>query len=203
MSASLSRVRAIALSYGTVHHPSPAEFNEPAHILAAKIIRHLWDNWGTDAGGGLRNGEVDLYNVNIPMVQDLLSEEGLRICWTNIWRNAYGRLFEAHEDERTAKEAAQTMPAAGPDAAGDGQHAQAIDGANEASKPQDAGRLSFRWAPDMSGLIDPQLSTLPVGSDGWAIRQGWASVTPIRASFAEPFFEPVVDIEDKIWKVKL
>ena len=71
------------------------------------------------------------------------------------------------------------------------------------AKPQDAGRLSFRWAPDMRGLIDPQLSTLPVGSDGWAIRQGWASVTPIRASFAEPSTEPVVDIEDRLWKVKL
>lgn len=199
MSASLSRMRAIALSYGTVHHPSPAEFNEPAHILAAKIIKHLWDNWGTDAAGGLRNGEIDLYNVNIPMVHDLLSEEGLRICWTNIWRNAYGRLFKAHEEERAAEEAVEATSAAGPDAAGDAQNA----GINEVAKPQDTGRLSFTWAPDMKGLIDPQLSALPVGSDGWAIRQGWASVTPIRASFAEPLSEPVVDIEDRVWKVKL
>ncbi|KAI0732371.1 survival protein sure-like phosphatase/nucleotidase, partial [Fomitopsis betulina] len=203
MSASLSRVRAIALSYGTVLHPTPAEFDEPAHILAAKIIRHLWDNWGTDADGGLRNGEVDLYNVNIPMVQDLLSEKGLRICWTSIWRNSYGRLFKAHKEERAAEAATQAMSAAGPDAPGDGQRAQSSGGINEVVKPQDVGRLSFSWAPDMRGLIDPQLSTLPIGSDGWAIRQGWASVTPIRASFAEPFSEPVVDIEDKIWTVKL
>ncbi|KZT74649.1 sure-like protein [Daedalea quercina L-15889] len=202
MSASLSRVRAIALSYGTVLRPTPTELHEPAHVLATKIIRHLWVNWGTDAGGGLRNGEVDLYNVNIPVTMDLLKEESLRICWTSIWRNAYGRLFKTHNDEAAAEKAAQAMSSAGPDSPGDGQRAQATGGVDQV-KPEDAGRLTFSWAPDMRGLIDPQLSALPVGSDGWAIRQGWASVTPIRASFAEPVSEPVTDIEDRIWKMKL
>ncbi|KAH9937665.1 survival protein sure-like phosphatase/nucleotidase [Fomitopsis serialis] len=203
MSASLSRTRAIALSYGTVLHPTPHELHEPAHVLATKIIAHLWAHWGADAGGGLRGGEIDLYNVNIPMVRDLLHEDGLRICWTTIWRNAYGRLFKAHGEERAAKAAAEAMSGAGPDSPGEGRKARALGGVDEAARPEDAGRLSFRWAPDMTGLITPQLSTLPVGSDGWAIRQGWASVTPIRASFAEPASEPVTDIEERIWKMKL
>ncbi|KAH9835579.1 sure-like protein [Rhodofomes roseus] len=202
MSASLCRTRAIALSYGTVLNPVPPELHAPAHVLATKILAYLLANWGADTDGGLRGGEVDLYNVNVPMVTDLLSDAGLPICWTTIWRNAYGRLFKAHRDERAAEDAAQVVSGAGPDSQAEGKKARALGGVEEA-QPEEAGRLSFRWAPDMTGLINPQLSTLPVGSDGWAIRKGWASVTPIRASFAEPTSEPVTDIEEKIWKMKL
>lgn len=67
MSGAISQTRSIAISYGTFHHPSPSKYTAPAHELAGRIIKRLWENWGTDKNG-LRLNEVDLYNVNIPMV---------------------------------------------------------------------------------------------------------------------------------------
>ncbi|RDB29038.1 putative tubulin--tyrosine ligase PBY1 [Hypsizygus marmoreus] len=78
LSSSLSKIRSIALSYGTVLHPTPPAFFEPAHRLGTSIIRHLWSNWGEDTGG-IRDGEVDLYSINIPLVEGLLTEEGLKV----------------------------------------------------------------------------------------------------------------------------
>ncbi|GBE77910.1 hypothetical protein SCP_0107920 [Sparassis crispa] len=200
LSSSLSRLRSIALSYGIVLKPTPTTLIEPAHLLSSKIVRHLWENWGEDEGG-LRNGEVDLYNVNIPLINDLLTEEGLPICWTHMWRNSYGSLFKVH----TPREAASPMSAAGPDA---------LDGPNDVRSSlgeketplKDLGNLLFKFAPDMQDLINPALSTVPVGSDGWAILKGWVSVTPIRASFAEPGeqrLQSIADVEQQVWKVKL
>ncbi|KAF9044713.1 sure-like protein, partial [Hymenopellis radicata] len=181
LSSSLSTVRSIAISYGTVLHPTPTTLFEPAHILGRDIIKHLWDNWGADAGG-LRDGEVDLYNVNIPLVEGLLSEKGLKIYWTTMWRKSYGRLFKQLEAEKPV--------AAGPDA-------PVIAGNTSPSG------LSFKWSPEMEGLINPAASSLPVGTDGWAIHMGSVSVTPLRASFAEPPSVEVEDIEEKVLKLKL
>ncbi|KAK0506101.1 survival protein sure-like phosphatase/nucleotidase [Armillaria luteobubalina] len=183
LSASLSQTRSIAISYGTVLHPTPITFFEPAHILGIRIIDHLWNNWGKDKGG-LREDEVDLYNVNIPLIQELLTEEGLKICWTTMWRKSYGRLFKQ-------------LPASDTTAAGPDAPAISDDRVDHSSD------LLFKWSPEMEGLIRPLESALPVGSDGWAIHKGWVSVTPLCASFAEPPHPEVQDIEEKVWKMKL
>ncbi|PFH54497.1 hypothetical protein AMATHDRAFT_71 [Amanita thiersii Skay4041] len=194
LSASLSKTRSIALSYGTVRHPIPTSYFEPAHALSCRIIQHLWDHWGKDEGG-LRNGEVDLYSINIPMIEGLLSEQGLTICWTSMWRNSYGRLF-MNVSHTVIK---QSMSAAGPDALDND------DGSlpNQLTKHDESGDLLFQFSPDISATISPALSSLPVGSDGWALQQGWVSVTPLRASFAEPETVIKKKIEDRIWKMKL
>ncbi|KAJ7706154.1 survival protein sure-like phosphatase/nucleotidase [Mycena rosella] len=191
LSASLSKTRSIAVSYGTVVHPTPTSYFEPSHVLACRIIRYLWDNWGQDEGG-LRAGEVDLYNVNIPLVEGLLTDEGLKILWTSMWRNSYGCLFK--DVSGATPTTVQPSSAAGPDA---------LDLPNaEAASSSSSGTLAFKFSPTMDGLIRPDESSLPVGSDGWAIFKGCASVTPLRSSFAEPPGE-ATDIEDRIWKMKL
>ncbi|EJD03904.1 sure-like protein [Fomitiporia mediterranea MF3/22] len=207
LSASLSRCRAIALSYGTVQNPVPPQLFDPAHKLAIKIIQSLLRNWGKDKDG-LRNGQVDLYNVNIPMVNDLLNGEGLPVLWTKIWRNAYGRLFKPFTLEPTGTEA---VPAGGPDAQlsssnkgdpadryrSEAPQTDAFPQAKSLSSKRTPGEIShapelvFKFAPDMSGLIGPRIAA-PVGSDAWALERGYASVTPLRASFAEP---PLADSE--------
>lgn len=191
MSSSLSQVRAIAVSYGTVLRPTPKTLHPPAHRISAHIVKHLWENWGKDEGG-LRNGEVDLYNVNIPMIEQLLSEEGLQIEWTSIWRNSYGRLFKAHT---ALKEGSST---AGPDS----PHADPSGGSKGATDADadDDNNLVFKFGPDFKNLINPHPSSLPEGSDGLAVAKGVISVTPLRASFAEP---PVRPEGDRVWKMKL
>ncbi|KAF5370202.1 hypothetical protein D9615_010055 [Tricholomella constricta] len=199
LSSSLSKIRSIALSYGTVLHPTPATLLEPGHRLGARIIHHLWNNWGAD-NGGLRNGEVDLYSVNIPLVEGLLTEESLRVCSTTIWRNSYGQLFK-NTSLKTTKPYSEPgqIISAGPDALDsttpeNGTHGATLDEHEE---------LSFKFSPDMKDLITPSLSSLPVGSDGWAIYQGWVSVTPLRATFGESPDADKIDIEQRIWKMKL
>ncbi|KAJ7254088.1 sure-like protein [Mycena haematopus] len=191
LSASLSKTRSIAVSYGTVVHPTPKSYIEPAHLLAGPIIRYLWNNWGQD-DGGLRTGEVDLYNVNIPLVEGLLTDESLKILWTTMWRNSYGSLFKA-VPSRTPGTAPQSVSAAGPDA-----DAPSI----EETPGNSTDTLAFKFAPSMEALIHPDESSLPVGSDGWAMFKGYASVTPLRSSFAEPS-QDAQDISDRVWKMKL
>lgn len=198
LSSSLSKVRSIAISYGTVLHPTPPTLFEPAHTLGSHIIQDLWDNWGIDEGG-LRNGEIDLYSINIPMIQELLSDDGLKICWTTIWRNSYGRLFKQVASPSKSKQMVTTGPAAELDALSDDGHSTPTENGDQV-QPQ---RLAFKFAPDMAGLINPVVSTLPVGSDGWAIQQGWVSVTPLRASYGEPSRQQTGEVIDQVWKMKL
>lgn len=141
---------------------------------------------------------MDLYNVNLPMIEPLLSDEGLQIVWTSMWRNSYGRLFKALPNTEAASK--QPMSPAGPDSSSN--PGQANSGSATQTSPQHANDLIFKFAPEMKGLINPPKSSLPVGSDGWAMSEGYASVTPLRASFAEPPGQ-THGSEDKVWKIKL
>ena len=155
----MSKIRSIAVSYGTVVHPTPKTYVEPCHLLACRIVRHLWSNWGKDEGG-LRSGEVDFYSVNIPLVEGLLSNEGLKVAWTSIWRNSYGRLFKT-VSSTTPTTGNQSASAAGPDAP-----TTDLPNTEAKSTTSEDGPLTFKFSPAMDGLIRPVESSLPVGSDG-------------------------------------
>jgi len=193
LASSLSRCRSIAVSYGTVQKPVPPELFEPAHRLAGKIVQRLWQDWGAVAGDGPHiDGKIDLYNVNIPMANNLLDKEGMRVVWTTIWRNAYGRLFRQHEE---AESSTRSPPPGGPDAVLDGSRLPNQPSPSQATSSTDVGgslgasdyapELVFKFAPDVHGLIGPS-SDPPAGTDAWALEKGMASVTPLCASFAEP-----------------
>jgi tubulin--tyrosine ligase len=185
LSSSLSKVRSIAISYGIVLYPTPTTLFEPAHVLGGHIIRHLWENWGKDEGG-LRDGEVDLYNVNIPMVERLLEDDGMTVHWTHMWRNSYGRLYKSVPSSHKGKMTSFTP--SGVDSSGSDSSLSEIP-SNE--------NLMFKFSPDMSLLLNPP--SVPTGSDGWAVYNGMASVTPLRASLAEP----VTDFSNPVLKLKL
>ncbi|KAG6336867.1 hypothetical protein ID866_2225, partial [Astraeus odoratus] len=159
MCGALSKTRSIALSYGNVHHPTPSEWYEPANDLAVRILKYLWDHWGKDPGG-IRDGEVDLYTVNIPVIPQLTTAAGIETYWAPIWRSSYGRMFKTVQDSD-------------------------LDRASEERVMEAVGSLSFKWGPDLSSLIFPDPTSLPVGSDSWALGMGYATVTPLRACFAE------------------
>ncbi|EJT99793.1 sure-like protein [Dacryopinax primogenitus] len=188
LSASLSHVRSIALSYATFHHPTPLSFTPPANSLSCRIIKSLYSNWGTDESG-LRQGEVDLYSINVPMIETLLAEGSIEALWTTAWRNGYGRLFKPSQKPTTLK-------AAGPDAPSSSESSsRSITPANQPSHSLPkfetdaetaAHPLTFHFAPDMEPLVRPDVATLPEGTDTWALHRGFASVTPLRAAFAEP-----------------
>lgn len=133
-----------------------------------------------------------------------MSEDGLKICWTTIWRNSYGRLFKAISASDAFKAPPKrTVNPAGPDS----QTSDPKNSDGGSAEAEQSGNLLFKWSPDVGGLINPSLADLPVGSDGWAIHHGWASVTPLRATFGEPTTNALNtetgSIEGKIWKMKL
>lgn len=127
---------------------------------------------------GLREGEVDLYAVNVPMVPALVKPEGLRIVWTRLWRNIYGRLFE---NQPTLKSQEQAPHPAIETKAGDPAEVK-----SSAKEDEEDGKLIFTFKPDFKNLVHPEPSTLPIGTDAWAIHNDLVSVTPLRASYAEP-----------------
>jgi tubulin---tyrosine ligase len=185
MSASLSRKRAIALSYGTFLYPTPASLFHPAHRLAGAIITQLWNNWGPDPEGIRGDGEVDLYNVNIPMVTKLLSSEGIGITWSTMWRNSYGRLFSPQHPAIQPPATNQEIPVGRPDSPNVDLSSGDAGKTSTKSSPVPS-PLLFKFSPDMQNLVKPSLSSLPTNTDAWAVHSDLATVTPLRASFAEP-----------------
>ena len=118
------------------------------------------------------------------MIEELLTNEGLPTVWTTMWRNSYGRLFKALSTGETAAE--QLVSPAGPDS--NAGAAEENPGAQVA--PKNVDNLVFKFSPDLRDLITPLPSSVPVGSDGWAISKGYACVTPLRACFAEAVTQP-------------
>ncbi|KDQ07683.1 hypothetical protein BOTBODRAFT_38579 [Botryobasidium botryosum FD-172 SS1] len=178
LSSAVAGTRSIALSYGTMVHPTPAEWCDPAHELSIKIISKLWSNWGTDELG-LRNGEVDLYNVNVPMVESLLREGELEVVWTRMWRNSSNQLFKRLSTE----EKVQHKVLGTTQNSGSNLHLPSPPPIDVDAKP---GSLGFYFSPKLQGVLHPNMDTLPEGTDAWAIHTGRVSVTPLRAGFAEP-----------------
>jgi len=186
MSASLSQKRAIAMSYGTFLYPTPVSLHDPAHRLAGAIITQLWNNWGADLEGIRGDGEVDLYNVNIPMVEKLLSTEGLGITWSTMWRNSYGRLFSQQRSASLSTATNQEIPAERPDSPNINSLSLGDGRVTSSKAPLASSPLVFNFSPDMQHLVKPQVSSLPENTDAWAVHNDLATVTPLRASFAEP-----------------
>jgi tubulin--tyrosine ligase len=112
----------------------------------------------------LKADEIDLYNVNIPLVEGLLTDEGLKIMWTSMWRNSYGRLFKAVPPA--------TPASVQPSASAAGPNALVPSDSSIAESSTSSGALAFKFSPAMEGLIHPDESRLPIGSDGWAMFKG-------------------------------
>ena len=131
------------------------------------------------------------------MVDALLSKDSLPVVWTSTWRNGYGQLFRPfHKGDKVDE------PAGGPDATdspdGESKPADSSKDAKEKNRGSQAAvadsapELTFKFAPTMDGLIGPKIKP-PIGSDAYAIENGMASVTPLRATFDEPPHETTLD----------
>ncbi|KAK4686130.1 hypothetical protein P7C73_g4002, partial [Tremellales sp. Uapishka_1] len=85
----------IAVSYGVVTRPVTAATNQHAADISADICSRLWQDWGYERGGeGDKRKRVQVYSINVPLVEDALTLANRKICWTKMWRNTYGQLFK-------------------------------------------------------------------------------------------------------------
>ena len=81
------------MSYGVVIRPVSSRLLNLAHEVAANICRRLWEDWGSEGGADGRR-PVQVYSVNVPLIEEALIPDRIRVCWTRMWRNSYGQLFK-------------------------------------------------------------------------------------------------------------
>ncbi|AFR92283.1 5'/3'-nucleotidase SurE [Cryptococcus neoformans C23] len=202
----------IAISYGVVTRPVPDRILELASETAVDVCQQLFDNWGEDKEVGGK-GLVPIYSINIPLVEAALEKNERKIVSTEMWRNAYGRLFKTtklskasydpgddpvqivhgnmtSQDKPNTVQASASLPSH--------PHTSKTSTAGPAALPTPAPpspivpketkeedqQLKFHFAPNMHPLLFPPEGSVPEGTDAWAFAKGWISVTPMRAEYA-------------------
>jgi broad specificity polyphosphatase/5'/3'-nucleotidase SurE len=157
----------IAVSYGVVQRPVAQSTFDLAHDAAVDVCKRLFDDWGYEDHS---KRPVQVYSINIPLVEEALTPEKRKVCFTRMWRNTYGQLFKP-----TAKQIG-----------GDWKPADVPTGQTPASNgsEQDDGIQRFEFTPHLHPILFPDPETVPEGTDAWAFYHGHVSVTPIRAEYA-------------------
>ncbi|KAI9800491.1 MAG: hypothetical protein M1825_004039 [Sarcosagium campestre] len=172
MEAAVCQKKAIALSYAFFDRIHDPEIIHSASKLSVKLTEHLFANW---------DASVDVYSVNVPLVK---SVETNKILYTDILQNYWssGSCFEeiepveedqdpaAHEEEIRREE--KLFDSAATDASDSSGH--------KATVPSN--HKHYKWAPNFADVHKSVMSSKP-GNDGWAVREGHTSVTPLKANF--------------------
>ncbi|MCJ1464600.1 hypothetical protein MMC07_003213 [Pseudocyphellaria aurata] len=162
MEAALFRKKAIALSFAFNSREHDPKLIAGACRQSAKIIEHLCEKWPQD---------VDLYSINVPVVDGV---EERKIWYTNVLQNYWSsgssfREVDANEDD--------TNP--------DDRELEIRQGAEVSSSGAPEPKAKPRhyvWAPKFSDLA-LSIEGSPAGNDGWAIKNDYSSVTPLKANF--------------------
>jgi 5'/3'-nucleotidase SurE len=159
LEAAVCSFKAIALSFAFFNRNHEPAIIEAACRHAVRVVDAVWKQWPTD-------GTVDLYSVNIPLVEEV---EKNKTLWTGILQNywKHGSCFEVVEPEVGDKDIEEERIREGIDgelAAGGG-----------AKSPSDRGtgghkHKNFKWAPKFQDVYQSVEDAGP-GSDGWAVKE--------------------------------
>ncbi|WVQ72523.1 5'/3'-nucleotidase SurE [Cryptococcus sp. DSM 104548] len=194
-----THIPSIAVSYGVVTRPVSPRLLDLATETAVDVCQKLFDNWEEDEGPGGK-GLVPIYSVNVPLVEANLEEGARKVCFTDMWRNAYGGLFKitklskvsfdpgdhaASWDQKSEPNQPQNTTSPLPSKTSTaGPNALPITSSPTASTAPEDKQLRFHFAPNMKPLLFPDEKDVPEGTDAWAFAKGWTSVTPMRAEYA-------------------
>jgi tubulin--tyrosine ligase len=160
MEAAVCGVKSIALSYAFFDRNHDANIISDASELSAKLIQHLYDNWDT---------ETHLYTVNVPLVENVGTR---KVLWTNMLQNKWksGSCFQVVDAESEPEDAEAQIR--------EGE----TKGGEEGQSHMRYSHKHFKWAPSFKDVYESVEASEP-GNDGWAVAQGYTSVTPLRANF--------------------
>ncbi|KAI1268009.1 survival protein sure-like phosphatase/nucleotidase [Xylariaceae sp. FL1019] len=173
MEAGACRKKAIALSYAhfmTVQNPREKEIIDKATRHSVKVIEALYRQWPED-------GSVDVYTVNVPLLPGLGEGKGKKVVFTNMLQNywgAGGTCFVEVEGSTGGEEEEE-------------EEIRAEEGVGESGEEErkESGPLvhrHFKWKPRFEDVYQ-SVEDSPPGNDGWAVKEGFTSVTPIKANF--------------------
>jgi 5'/3'-nucleotidase SurE len=185
MEAAVCGMKSIALSYAFFDRNHDANIIAGASELSAKLIQHLWDNWDTN---------THLYTVNVPLVENVGAR---KILWTNMLQNKWrsGSCFQVVEVPEEADDTASDIESQirkqeeklGKKELRSNSEVlkSGTDSGRETPSGQPHARYThkhFKWAPSFKDVYESVEESEP-GNDGWAVAQGYTSVTPLRANF--------------------
>ncbi|KAK4198615.1 tubulin-tyrosine ligase [Triangularia verruculosa] len=165
LEAAVCKRRAIALSYAFFTRNHDTEIILKASRQSVRVIEALWKQWPED-------GSVDLYSVNVPLLEGL--EEG-KVLFTGMLQNYWGEgscftevdgsVDGEVEDEERIREG-EKRPGE--------------------EKPEEVKGLHshkhFKWSPKFTDVYKSVDEAGP-GNDGWAVKEGNTSITPLKANF--------------------
>ncbi|KAK1759694.1 tubulin-tyrosine ligase [Echria macrotheca] len=167
LEAAVCRKRAVALSYAFFSRNHDPEIIAAASRRGVRVIEALWRDWPAD-------GSVDLYSVNVPLVEDVEDKDvlftgmlqnywGEGSCFTEVDGSVDGEV----EDEERIRE-------------GEGDPSGGEENGGKGLKPHT--HKHFKWSPRFTDVYR-SVEEAPPGNDGWAVKEGFTSVTPLKANF--------------------
>ncbi|KAI8960465.1 sure-like protein [Daldinia sp. FL1419] len=175
LEAAVCRKKAIALSYAFFARNHDPTIIDAATRHSVRVIEKLYAQWPTDKS-------VDLYSVNVPLVEGVDKHKTL---WTEMLQNYWGEstvcfeevegsVGDEEEEEERIREGEEASASIGVDskAAGD-------DGETGQTRYP---HRHFKWAPKFADVYKSVEESAP-GNDGWAVKEGFTSVTPMKANF--------------------
>ncbi|WYZ35545.1 hypothetical protein EsH8_X_000192 [Colletotrichum jinshuiense] len=173
LEAAVCRRRAVALSYAFFSRNHDPVVIAGAARHSVRVIEKLYAQW--PAGD-----EVDLYSVNVPLVEGV---EGHKTLFTGMLQNYWsdGSCFQEIEDEAGDEGAEEQRIREG--AGGEAQGGEPKTAEGEARKGHK--HKHFKWAPRFTDVYKSVEEAEP-GNDGWAVKEGFTSVTPLKANFWHP-----------------
>ncbi|KAF6836519.1 tubulin-tyrosine ligase [Colletotrichum musicola] len=182
LEAAVCKRKAIALSYAFFSRNHDPVIIEGAARHSVRVVEKLYEQW--PAGD-----EVDLYSVNVPLVEGV---EGHKTLFTgvlqNYWREGScfqeieGDVGDEDEEEERIREGDFGEALGGDEAPA----AEKKEAEKEAEKKAGGHRHKhFKWAPKFTDVY-ASVEEAPPGNDGWAVKEGYTSVTPLKANFWHP-----------------
>lgn len=199
LEAAASGVKAVAVSYAffrragakTVEHDHAVIEEASQHTV--RVVEALVRQWPAD-------GSVDLYSVNVPLVADVAKH---KTVWApvlqNYWRGGacFVEVDEAAEPTEEANEAEgeeEEEKLRKREREGEGEAAGSTDKnishtstQAAATTPISAEMLThkrFKWQPRFDDVFR-SVDEAPPGNDGWAVREGFTSISPLKANFCQ------------------
>lgn len=204
MEAAVCGVRAVALSYAFFDRNHDPEIIAGASRMSVRIIEALYARWKD-------RHHVQLYSVNVPLTRDvektkvlwtrMLQNEWVSgSCFTEVevpeeedWGPEEGEMQirrseslsltqdgaasgmrgDVREDLKAEREARGKV-----DGTGVGENA-AVEDENGHLRYR---HKHFKWSPRFKDVYE-SVEKAPPGNDGWAVKEGYVSVTPLRANF--------------------
>ncbi|KAE8373399.1 survival protein sure-like phosphatase/nucleotidase [Aspergillus bertholletiae] len=171
MEAAVCGKRSIALSYAFSSRDHDPVVIAEATGHSVRLIEYLAKNW---ADG------VDLYSINVPLEPGMSQN---KVLYTEMLDNRWtsGSCFRAvdasvpnanpEQQEHNVRHQDQTS----------GEELSANANGTTTRRPR-IQHKNFQWVPNFSDVYRSVEESAP-GNDGWAVKEGMTSVTPLRANF--------------------